>query len=204
MPSNAKASQPDERDAVRSRCRLLLPVAAICALLGIAIASAHARYDHSTPGQGEVVQTSPPRVDIYTVQEMAKQQGAYAIMVERNGNGTTGQRVDTANTVIDDANRKHFSVGLQPNLPPGRYVVSFKNVSDEDGEADHGQYAFYVGTGPTAAQKALDAKLQITAKSETTSTSHTGLIIGIVVAIAVLVLLAGGGLWYARRPRRRI
>jgi len=165
---------------------------------------AHSRYDHSTPGQGEVVQTSPPRVDIYTVQEMAKQQGAYAITVERNDSGTPGQRVDTGDTVIDDANRKHFSVGLQPNQQPGRYVVSFKNVSDQDGEADHGQFAFYVGTGPTAAQKALDAKLQITSKSETTSTSHTGLIIGIVVAIAVLVLLAGGGLWYARRPRRRI
>ena len=204
MPIAARNPRLDERGAFRSLRISALLLVALCALLGVAVTMAHSRYDHSTPGQGEVVQASPPRVDIYTVQEMAKQQGAYSITVERNDNGTPGQRVDTANTVIDDANRKHFSVGLQPNLPPGRYVVSFKNVSDEDGEADHGQFAFYVGTGPTAAQKPLDAKLQITAKSETTSTSHTGLIIGIAAAIVVLVLLAGGGLWYTRRPRRRI
>ena len=204
MSIAARNPRLDERRAFRPLRVSAFLLVALCSLIGVAVAMAHSRYDHSTPGQGEVVQTSPPRVDIYTVQEMAKQQGAYAITVERNDSGTPGQRVDTGDTVIDDANRKHFSVGLQPNQQPGRYVVSFKNVSDQDGEADHGQFAFYVGTGPTAAQKALDAKLQITSKSETTSTSHTGLIISIAAGIAVLVLLAGGALWYARRPRRRI
>jgi len=161
---------------------------------------AHARYDHSTPAQGETVAASPARVDIFTVQEMKKDTPNTVITVVDPGN----LQVDTGDTAIDDADRKHFSVGLKPNLPPGRYLVSFKNVSDEDGEADHGQFAFYVGTGPTAAQKALDSKLAITSKSddEKKSDSHTGLIIAIVVAVVVvIVLVAGGFAWMRRRAR---
>ncbi len=180
----------------------LLPVAALLALLGVAIVSAHARYDHSTPGQGEVLQTSPARVDIYTVQDMKKDQTVTEITVADANNN----RVDSGDTTVEDTNRRHFSVGLKPNLPAGRYVVSFKNSSDEDGEDDHGQFAFYVGSAPTAQQKALDAKLAITSKSDTPakSNSHTGLIIAIIVAVIVLVLLAAGALWYLRRPRRRV
>lgn len=182
---------------------LAAAVALIAALFSVAVALAHARYDHSTPGQGQVVATSPARVDIYTVQDMKKQAGAYAIQVQRDDNGAAGEQVDTADTAIDDNDRKHFSVGLKPNLPAGRYLVSFNNVSDEDGEADNGQFAFYVGNGPTAAQKALDAKLQITSKNDTTSSSssHTGLIVGIVVAVVAVLVLAGGGFWFMRRRR---
>jgi len=138
-------------------------------------------------------------VDIYTVQDMKKEQGSNAITVVDGSN----VRVDTGDTTVDDGNRKHFSVGLKPSLPPGRYVASFKNVSDEDGESDHGQFAFYAGAGPTAAQKALDPKLAITSKSEaSTGSSHTGLYVAIaVVVIVVLLALAAGG--FGRRRRRR-
>lgn len=180
--------------------RLALPVAALCALLCVAIAAAHARYDHSTPAQGAVVQTSPARVDIFTAQEMKKQQGADEITVT----DATTSRVDTGDTTVDDKDRKHFSVGLKPNLPPGRYLVSFKNVSDEDGEADHGQFAFYIGAGPDAKQKAADAKLAITSKTEATkSDSHTGLIVAIVVVVIVILALTAVAIWYRRRRWRR-
>ncbi len=189
---------------VRLPYRFVLPVAALCALLGVAIAAAHARYDHSIPAQGAVVQTPPARVDIFTVQEMKKEQGADEITVTDASNN----RVDSGDTAVDDNDRKHFSVGLKPNLAPGRYLVSFKNVSDEDGEADSGRFAFYVGTAPTAAQTAADAKLSITSKKDETakSDSHTGLIITIIVIVlVVLAILIVAGLWYRRRrPRRRV
>ncbi len=180
---------------------LAATVAFICLA---AVASAHSRYDHSTPAQGSVVAASPAQVDIYTVQDMQKQAGADEIAVERNDSANSnGQVVSTGPTTVDDANRRHFSVALQPNLPSGRYIVSFHNVSDEDGEADHGQFAFYVGSGPTAAQKALDATLAITAQSDDTpkkSSSHTGLIAGIIIAlVVVLILIVGGGLFWRRR-----
>jgi methionine-rich copper-binding protein CopC len=200
MPSIARFAPPRARPT-RALVHAIA-LAAVAALCSAAVALAHAAYEQSTPAQGQVVQTSPARVDIYTAQDMRKAQGAYAIQVQRDDDGRAEQQVDTADTTIDDSNRKHFSVGLQPNLPAGRYLVSFNNVSDEDGEADHGQFAFYVGTGPTAAQKALDAKLQTTSQKETTSSSsHTGLIGGIAGAIVVVLLLVGGGFLFMRRRR---
>jgi len=57
---------------------------ALCAsLAGASVAIAHARYDHSTPPQGLVVSASPPRVGIYTVQDMQKTAGTYQITVQR-------------------------------------------------------------------------------------------------------------------------
>src|SRR6266487_2176031 len=142
-------------------------VASLVALAALAItlpagAFAHARYDHSTPSPGQVVSTSPPLVDIFTAQDMRRTPGADEITVT----GPNNERVDTGNSVVDDANRRHLSVGLKPNLPPGRYVVSFKTLSDEDGEADQGQFAFYVGAPPTNDQKAADAKLALSTATE--------------------------------------
>lgn len=179
--------------------------AALLALALLAVASAHARYDHSTPGQGQTVQTSPARVDIYTVQDMAKD-SANTLITVTNANNT---QVDTGDTMVDDSNRRHFSVGLKPNLPPGRYVVSFKNISDQDGEKDHGQFAFYVGAGPTAAQTALDKQLRITSQAEDTaapakSSSHTGLIVTIVIIVIIIVVIVAIAAWLAARRRRRL
>jgi methionine-rich copper-binding protein CopC len=181
-------------------------LATLAALAVVAIAWAHAAYDHSTPGQGEVVPASPARVDIYTVQDMTKVQGDEEITVERNDNANSGgQRVDTGDTTVDDANRKHFSVGLQPNLPAGRYVVSFKNVSDQDGEADHGQFAFYVGNGPSSQQKNLDAALKTTSQTEEKkSSSHTGLIVGIAIGVGLVVIAIAVLGWLRMRSRPRV
>lgn len=187
---------------------------AIVLVLTSAVASAHARFDHSTPMPGQVLTSSPTSVDIYTEQDMQKTAGAYGITVMRDDAGTPGPAVDNGTTVMDDANRKHFSVALQPNLPPGRYLVSFHNVSDEDGDADHGQFAFYIGAGPTAAQQALDSKLQISSAVAPTpapataaaasGASHTGVYVAIVaVGVAVLVIVGALFAW-SRRTRRRI
>lgn len=192
--------------SARGLGRFAAACAALTALvISVSAALAHARYDHSTPAQGSVVPAAPARVDIFTAQEMQKQAGADEITVERNDTANSGgQVVSTGATTVDDNDRKHFFVALQPNLPAGRYVVSFHNVSDEDGEADHGQFAFYVGNGPTAAQKALDAKLAITSQNDNTkqSSSHTGLIVVIAVAVVVVIALIVAGVLIQQRRRR--
>jgi copper resistance protein C len=183
--------------------RLLLAAAA-AALILAAVPSgilAHARYDHSTPTPGQVVATSPPAVDIYTAQDLRKTAGADVIAVT----DASQNHVDTGNTVVDDSNRRHFSVGLQPNLPPGRYLVAFKTLSDQDGEADSGQFAFYVGAPPTTDQQATDAKLALTTDTGDSETaapaSHTGLTIAIEVVIALIVVGVFGGLTWTRRRK---
>jgi methionine-rich copper-binding protein CopC len=168
-----------------------------------AIAEAHAHYASSQPAIGQVLQTAPARIDIYTDSDMRKAAGANVIMVT----GPDGSRVDDGNTVVDDANRQHFSVGLQPNLPNGRYVVSFQTLSDVDGDTDHGRFAFYVGAGPTAAQQQLDANLNgpittVSSGAQTTSAGSSrfgGTALVAAAAILVLILLAGGGMLLRRR-----
>lgn len=178
------------------------PALGVVLLLGtFVVASAHARYDHSTPGPGQVLPASPARVDIYTAQDMRKVANANVIAVTN----AAGMPVDSGPTVVDDSNRRHFSVPLQPNLPPGRYLVSFKTLSDQDGEMNHGSFAFYVGTQPTAAQKASDTKLTLTADTVTPaqssgSSSHTGLYLLAAVGVAI-VLVGGVFVWSFLRTR---
>lgn len=180
------------------RILLLLTTTLSLGLLTTLPALAHARFDHSTPSPEQVLSTSPPAVEIFTVQEMRKTAGANQITVT----GPNG-RVDNNITVVDDSNRKHFSVGMQPNQNPGRYLVDFTTLSDEDGEQDHGQFAFYVGAPPTADQRAEDAKLLLTAKTdEARAPSRTGLYTAIGVVIALIVVAVWAGV-YVRRSRTR-
>jgi hypothetical protein len=178
-----------------------LLLVAFAVLRGPEPALAHAHYDHSNPAIGQVLATSPPRVDIFTDSEMRKTADANIITVT----GADGSRVDGGTTVLDDANRQHFSVGLNPNLPPGRYVVAFQTLSDADGDTDHGRFAFYVGSGPTPQQQALDASLngapQPAAATSPSSSSFGGPLI-ILASGLLLLLVVVGALFALRRARR--
>jgi len=166
---------------------------------------AHAHYSHSQPSIGQVLTTAPTRVDIFTDSDMRKLAGANLISVS----GPDGSQADDGNTVVDDANRQHFSVGLNPNLPPGRYVVSFKTLSDVDGDTDGGKFTFYVGTGPTDAQKAQDASLNgppvaIATAPANSATSNRSVLAVVARAGIVLVLaVAAGGVLLWRRQAMR-
>src|SRR5438105_2576451 len=203
---------------------LTLALAALVAIGSPHIALAHARYKSSTPGIGEIAQDPPPQVDITFAQRILTVSGTYDLAVTRDGVGP----VTAGPPVLDEQDRSKLSVPLQPDLAPGRYVVNWKNVSDDDGDPATGAFSFYIRTQPTAADLANDQQLaQIGAEEETPSAngspaatarpgatssalsasptasgtsssgggSNTGLLIGIGVAAAI-VLIAGGG-WFA-------
>jgi methionine-rich copper-binding protein CopC len=149
--------------------RRLLSVGAAIAAAGaafalvVSIASAHARLDDSTPAAGEVVETSPPQVSVTFSQEIQKITRTYGIdVLDANENELT-----TQDAVLSDADRRILTVDLPASLPPGRYVVRYKNVSDEDGDPFEGAYAFYVGRQPTEAERAADAQLTQEEEEET-------------------------------------
>ncbi len=96
--------------------------------------------------------------------------GTYSIEVERD----RGASVNAGPAVVDDADRSKMSAPLTPNLTPGRYVVHWNNVSDDDGDAAEGAFSFYVETQPTAIDLENDAQLElIGAPDETPSASET-------------------------------
>ena len=78
----------------------------------------------------------------------------------------------TGDAVLNDADRTLMTVGLQPELPPGRYVVQYNNVSDADGDPFAAGFAFYVGVEPTAEQLAADALARAAEDSATQTSSR--------------------------------
>ena len=133
-------------------------------LLAPSAVSAHARVKSSTPGKGEVVQASPVQVVINFTQDVQKVSGSYGITVEKDG----GASVTTGGAVLDDSDRAKMSVPLQPALAPGRYVVNWKNVSDEDGDSATGAFSFYVQAQPTPADLVKDTQLEAVGAEEET------------------------------------
>jgi methionine-rich copper-binding protein CopC len=152
------------------RVALALCCAAVAALAAFAAVGAHARYDSSTPGKGEVVDTSPSSVEITFTQEVQRITGTYGIEV----NYDRGLLVTSGPAVLDDSDRRIMSVPLQPDLQPGRYVVRWKNVSDVDGDPFEGAFSFYVQTEPNAVDLENDRQLEgIGAEDQTPAASAT-------------------------------
>jgi copper transport protein len=127
---------------------------------------AHANYDSSTPAKGEVLNASPAQVSITFTQDVQRITGTYGIEVT----GPAGSATAGA-AALNDEDRSIMTVPLAPNLPPGRYVVEWKNVSDADGDAADGAFSFYIGVQPTAEELAADATLE---EQEPTPTATTG------------------------------
>lgn len=155
-----------------------LKIALLCvplALLGIVsfnhLARAHAEYERSEPAADAVIPAAPPEVHIWFTEELFRRQDVNAIEVS----GPDGNRVDQNDIQLEDDDRKHAFVSLQPNLPPGLYTVSWRNLSIEDGHEGSGEFSFTVEAGaeeaplqanPTAAQ-------QPTAKTPTSIPAST-------------------------------
>jgi methionine-rich copper-binding protein CopC len=195
------------QSAARFRTRvapLILPLAAALAVLLLMPAirvAAHAAYDHSTPGDGEVVATEPAKVDVYFKENIAKANGLPTLIVVND----SGDKVD-AGSVLDDNDRTHISDALSPALPAGRYTVIWHNVSADDGEEAQGSFHFYIGGAvtpiPTAAPGSATTVRSVPAVTPAPSNSSSndipvwGLIVGIVGGV---VVGGGGGLLFGRR-----
>lgn len=149
---------------------LVLGATAAAAVLAVAPVFAHARYNSSTPGKGEVLAASPARVEITFTQQVQKVSGGYSIDVARD----RGAAVTTGAAVLDETDRSKLSVPLQADLQPGRYVVNWKNVSDADGDPTTGAFSFYISTQPSAADLESDKQLELTgAEPETPVADET-------------------------------
>ncbi len=105
-------------------------------------ASAHARYDHSDPTAGAVLDGTPFVLRAYFSQELMKASTIRVLDV-------TGTQVDLGDGRVDtdDPDRKLMVVSL-PTLPPGVYTVEWNSVSAEDGDAETGTFMFGVGMAP--------------------------------------------------------
>jgi methionine-rich copper-binding protein CopC len=137
--------------------RLLIATLAAALLLGIAAVpvAAHGRYKSSLPKKGEVLSTAPRSVEIVFSQQLQKVAGTYGIDVT----DAAGASLTADDALLDEADRSRMAVALEPGRGPGRYVVRWHNVSDDDSDPAEGAFAFYVGTEPTPADLDADREL---------------------------------------------
>jgi len=138
--------------------RLIISLLALASpLVFITLASAHAAPERFDPSPGAVLQTAPPQVQGWFIQDVRRQADASFIKVFDAG----AMQVDDKSPVVDDADRRHMSVKLESGLGAGRYMVAWETLSDEDDELDGGCFWFFVGQ--EAADKAHEEKLRINA-----------------------------------------
>lgn len=169
----------------------------LLAILAAPGAAAAAIFDHASPSPGQVLRASPASVDIYTKRPTSPSPANTQVIVQNHDS----QRVDLGDMAVDPADHHHFHVSLSPNLAPGRYIVTFKTMEEAGYDPDGGQFAFYVGVQPSAADRAADRLLTLTLPSdgEDIKGYQRGIVEGLLTAV-IIVPVAG---WYVLRRRRR-
>lgn len=140
---------------------------ALATLLSVSPVFAHARYMSSMPGTAEILTTSPAEVDIAFTQHIQKVSGTYDIAVAHD----RGASVTSGPAVVNETDRTKMSVPLQPDLTPGRYVVNWKNTSDDDGDPVTGAFAFYLNYQPNTVDLANDQALAQIGFEDVTATA---------------------------------
>ena len=148
------------RHKTRASSAALLAVAVLgglCASLAVAaLAAAHAAYASSAPAFGEVLETAPDQIELRFTQQLFRREGANQIRIERAADGAA---VSLGDVTIDNTDRAAMRARVLEPLPPGRYLVSWQNLSADDGDTDSGVYPFYVGVAPSAEEEAADRAL---------------------------------------------
>ena len=170
--------------AGRSSIRLALVLTvAFGAALAVAVpqtALAHARYASSSPAPNQVLKAAPSTVTIH-FEENVNPVGSDITVYD-----TKGKAVSSAPAQVDRADLKTMTVAMQGDGAE-TYLVTWHNVSADDGDPDTGAFTFVVSSDATPQPGA-------TGTGTTTTTSATGGTPGWVVAlIGVLGLLIGGG-----------
>lgn len=148
------------RHKTRASSAALLAVAvlgSLCAALAVAApAAAHAAYASSAPAFGEVLETAPDQIELHFTQQLFRREGANQLRIERAADGAA---ISLGDVVIDNTDRAAMRADVLGPLLPGRYLVSWQNLSADDGDTDSGVYPFYVGVAPNAGEEAADRAL---------------------------------------------
>ncbi len=132
-----------------------LTLAVAACWLQVSDVSAHAAYESSSPSFGEVLTQSPSEISVRFTQELFRRAGANSLTLQQvRGDGV--DEWDLPEPEIGNDDRHVMRLIVDVELRPGRYVVSWTNLSAEDGDSDSGSYPFYVLRQPKDDEIDLD------------------------------------------------
>ena len=126
-----------------------VPLALCLTLLFPMMASAHAILLRSDPAKDSVLSIAPKQVRMWYSEALNP---AFSTAVVVNGEN---KRVDNRDAHVSSSDQTEMDLTLQPNLPPGVYIVIWRTDSAADGHILRGSFIFKVanadGTVPTLA-----------------------------------------------------
>ena len=132
-------------------------VALLIALAFLDTASAHAAYESSSPAFAEVLSESPTEITIRFSQELFRREGANEMWVEPARGDDIPQYPLQVEISNDDRHVMRATMTMQ--LDPGRYLISWRNLSAEDGDEDRGVFPFYVNSQPDPSEVGYDREI---------------------------------------------
>lgn len=123
----------------------LLIVMALVAVLTTFPASGHAEPVQSDPSADATVAEAPARITVIFSEEVAAEGTELTVVAP------DGSPADLGDTTIelDDMERKTVSVGLNPDLQPGTYTVTWRTRSTEDDDREEGTFTFTIAPAST-------------------------------------------------------
>lgn len=172
-----------------------------------AVAEAHSEFVRANIPAGEAIRSAPERLEAWFSQELFRREGANALEVV----GAGGERFDDGVLLIDDTDRRHVSVGLRGDMPPGFYTVTWRTLSAVDGDSAEGTFVFTIDPNAPEATPAPTPALESTPAPVVTGTPEASPPVVVEVAesetefpwwavIAAAGILAAGvaGVWAVR------
>jgi methionine-rich copper-binding protein CopC len=125
---------------MRTRLLVAALVAVGLTLLMAQLVLAHSRPIRFDPAPGAVLNAPPAQVKGWFTSDLRRDPNWTFLRVT----GPDGQRVDAGDIQLS-ADRRQMTVNLQPNLPQGRYVVTWRAWDDADGHILGDCFTFFVG-----------------------------------------------------------
>jgi copper transport protein len=124
-------------------CGLLL-LWAVVATTVAPTAAAHAVLLRTTPSANQAIDQSPAQISLLFSEPIDPRFTAARVQ------DSIGQQVDRGDGHVDADNDHLFVLTLQPRLPDGVYLVSWRSLSTIDIHPDQGTYRLFVGVPATA------------------------------------------------------
>jgi copper transport protein len=113
--------------------------------------AAHAQYEKSDPPANAILEKGPSQVRVSFSEEPETRFSELQIF------DASRQRVDRDNLTAVPGDPRALEIGVQDNLAPGTYTVTWKTLSTVDGHTARGAFPFTVGLDQTPAPMVLPA-----------------------------------------------
>ncbi len=159
----------------------------------------HAKVGSAEPAIGSTIAQAPTKVTVFTLEDMNPDPAKSNLQVYGPSADATATLISQGNAQIPLSNPKQMSINITPvaGHTSGVYIVFWKTVSSDDGDAASGSFTFTVNPAGAGAVSTPTVSPQPAAPTNNStgasSSSSTGAPIWVPIVVGLVALLAGLG-----------